>query len=190
MTNITILEFRQEINSKGEAEDWIKYGPTDDIRNTQTECPVRYLMPPKEFNRDPKGIKRMHMTSIWGTVQPAYEAWKQGEEMPEYGTPIGAWAALNKAQVSILKQSNIRSVEEIRDMPESVASKIRLPGVRDLIKRAATYLDGADRATLAKEKVDSENRIQALEERLEAAMAIIEQQKAAKPEPKKAKAAA
>lgn len=188
MANLFIIDFRQDINSKGEAEDWITYGPADDIKNTQTECPVRWLIPPAEYANDPTGIKQLHMTTIWNEIQPAYDAWKAGEEMPEYGTPIGAWAAVNKAQVSVFKQHNVKSIEEIRDMSESLISKIRIPQVRDIMKQAAEYLEGKDAATMAKEKVEAEARIAGLEEKLEAAMELLE--KHTKPPAKKTKEAA
>lgn len=179
--NVRIFEFSQEIstkkNEKGDYEvvDWVEYGPKDDL-NTRTRATVKSLIPPDHFDRDNAGVKEQHMTYMWAQIEPGYNAWKDGVELPETGTPLGGWAALNKGTLTALQREGFKSVEDVRDMPESMMGKIRVPGVRALVSQAATFLDGQDKAAMAKAADEQNSKIAGLEEKLEAAMAMLEEQ--------------
>ena len=176
---ITVLEFEQRIH-KGETVDWVKYGPKDDITSTQTWSRVKDLEPPEEFARDGMGIKEQHMTYIWAQLEPAYNAWKEGVELPEFGTPLAAWPGVNKAQVKGLQAAGVKTIEDLRDLSETAIPKIRVPGLRALVTQAALYLDGKDKADLVRSVDEQNQRIAALEAQLEATAKQPEKKKQAK----------
>lgn len=185
--NVRIVDFKQEMNSKGEVVDWVLYGPGDDLQKTQTWARVKELIPPEKFERDSGGIKEKHMRWMWEQIEPAYKAWKDGEEIPVTGTPLGAWAGANKSQVKALKVAGIKTVEEVRDMPESMIGKVRIPDIRALITQAKIYLENQDKAQLARQADEQSKKIDGLEAKLEEALSMLAEKEAPK---KKAKAAA
>lgn len=69
----------------------------------------------------------------------AYEAWKAGQELPVTGTPIATWPALSPANVKMLLELNIRTVEELATTNEEGIAHIGI-GARALKQRAIDFL--------------------------------------------------
>lgn len=192
MSNIRVYEFEVEMNKSGNAIEWVTYGPMDDASRTKTKARVKDLMPPEQDEKTDDGLSFTHMNYVWDQIRPHYDAWKTGEEIPETGTPLSAWAGLNKAQVGALKAMSIRTVEELRDMPEGLMMKTHMSGLRELRKQAAAYLDSREATQLAAEKIAADERVAGLEEQVEAMKALLEEkakQEAAKPKAKAKEAA-
>lgn len=86
----------------------------------------------------------------WEAIRPAYEAWKQGQELPEVGTPIGAWPGITVEQAEVFRNFGFRSVEDIAEATDSVLTRVQLPGVRDIQENARRYLASADQMAVAR----------------------------------------
>ncbi len=80
----------------------------------------------------------------WETVSPAYEAWKKGQEIPESGTPLGAWPGLTSEQANAFKQSGMKTVEDIAGMNDRQKAMVKLPGLERLKAEAKTFLEAKD----------------------------------------------
>lgn len=193
--DIIILGFRQTIytqrgprkqdGSPGEVikenapDYWVKYCNKGMPQSTATEERIRFLDPDNlrdGAGAETAGEKRSFFEYRWAQIQPAFEAWKNGQAMPEYGIPLAAWPALDADQVKMLTASGIRSVEDLRDVSEGQLGKIRLPNVRDLKKMAGLYIEGLSYAKVAEREAARDAKIAGLEEQLAAAMQLLEQQ--------------
>jgi len=71
-----------------------------------------------------------------------YDAWKRGEEAPTVGTPLSTWAQCSPADVAVLKSSNVKTVEQLAEMPE--ANRPQMPNFHDLQKKAQEFLKVID----------------------------------------------
>lgn len=106
------------------------------------------------------------MEAKWSVIGPAYEAWKSGNEIPESGTPLEAWAGVTTDQAAFLKAMAIRTVEDVRDMGEQAIAAMRWPDARKLPKLAKDYLEGADSAAKDAQIAEMAERMAAMEEML------------------------
>jgi hypothetical protein len=144
---------------------------------------IRHLRPTRELLDDAeKGEKAQFMAARWAAIEPAYEAWKAGHEMPTNGMPLAHWPGVTAAMADVLKQYGIRTVEEVRDLSEGHLEKVRLPNMRELRLSAKAFLVNVRTAESAEREVERDNTITALQEalkeqneRLEAAMALLEE---------------
>lgn len=180
--DIRVLKFETRYKN-GKEEDWVLYGPAGNIKDCQTWDRVRFLTPlpddDERQERDPAGTKAMHMKAVWSVIGPAYEAWKAGNEIPESGIPLQAWAGIDEGQVAEMKRLGIKTVEDVANITDALIQKIQLPRVRDLRKLAQEYL-------ASKGATDMAGELAEMKEQLAAAMALLEEK--AKPAKKTAKA--
>lgn len=183
--------FDEEGNTTGSemiAEDWVKYGSAQDIQRTQTWDRVKHLQPPKSTDglnghEDTKNMRYAFMKQRWDKIEPAYKAWKEGFELPEQGTPLGAWPGINKSQADAFRRAAIRSVEDVAALTDSGMRRVQLPGIQNLVNQAKAFLESSDQAAMAQQVTAQAEKMAAMEEqnkvlseRLDAAMALLEKQ--------------
>lgn len=153
--------------------DWVEY---KQIRNADgmvpsiaTQDKVRRLDPDRVILPEGAdgGFKLTHMRMIWNDMLPEYLAWKEGKEVPENGTPLAVWTQLTHEDAEVLRQSGIRTVEEVAALNDNAVSRVRLPNIHDLRKLATMFLENrvAEVAT-AKEQALMDT-IQALKARID-----------------------
>jgi len=71
-----------------------------------------------------------------------YKSWMEARELPEDGSPIVNWPALSPAQVKMLLDLNIRTVEQLAEATEEALSHIGM-GSRALKSKAQAWLDSS-----------------------------------------------
>lgn len=157
-----VLEFKTDYTS-GKAVDKVLVAPIGEgFDRSQTWYPVHTL--------EPKGSEKGQMADImrarWDVIGPKYNAWKKGEEVPESGTPLGAWAGLSADQAKYLKAMGIVTVEQVAEMNDSAIERLPFPGRRDLPKLAKTFLASKGEADLAAKNAELQERIAAMEDML------------------------
>lgn len=178
-----------EPGKRDRAVDWVTYSPTHSALFSQITERVDWLRPDaSRIKNDDEGKKIDFLRHRWEMIDRAYRAWKEGHEIPVDGTPLGAWPGINTAQADVFRSLGIKSVEQIATMTDSMIGRVQLPGVRDLQKQASAFLEATDRSSSANRMTELEAQNAALAERLEAAMALLEEQ--TKPKAKKAEAEA
>ena len=179
LPTIRVLGFKTEYkvsDGKPKPVDWVLYAPISAPLTMQTWARISDMMPPeRDINNDDEGKKLAFMRHRWAMIEPAYLAWKQGNDIPVDGTPLSAWAGITPEQVRVLQGQGIRTVEEIAKMTDGAAAKVHLPNVRDMIKQARLFLESADAAVAAQKAAQQDARIADLEEKLAAAMELLEQ---------------
>jgi len=163
-----------------EAVDWVEYvtrineqgNPTasviDRIRSLD---PINLHIPPGMDG----GEKEMFFQSRWMQIEPSYIAWKEGNELPEHGTPLAVWAGITAEQANVFKLAGIRSVEEIRDMSQNDILRVRLPNVNEIKKMAGLYLESSGLANAAAREAAKDAQITAMAERMEAMESLLQE---------------
>lgn len=172
---------------KLQEEHWVTYSPAHSPVNTQTTERVRLLFPdPTRMGEDQDGEKLRYMTAVWSQIEPAFEAFTKGQEIPLNGTPLAAWSGVSPEQAEILRQSAIRTVEEVSRLTDGQIERVRLPNVRDLRAQAILFLENSDAAKAAEREAQKDAQIAEMAERMAAMEALLEERTS----PKKAKEAA
>lgn len=101
----------------------------------------------------------------------AWEAYQQGLEAPEEGTPIGAWPQVTAAQVRELAHVHVRTVETLAALSDSSIQRLG-PGYQQLRQQARHYLESAKgnaEATKAQREADElREQVRLLTEQVEA----------------------
>jgi hypothetical protein len=183
--DIIVLQFKT-VYVDGKERDMVLYAPKHSANSTQNWEYVHLLRPDESklgrLNGETRNLKLAAMTSLWSQIEPHYLAWKKGYETPESGTSLRAWAGVNSAQVEALMRAHVRTVEELAAMPDHALPKVHLPGMHLLRQQANEYLANKDKSEIAKQLAEQKAANEAMAERLEAAMALIEEIKGAKDE--------
>jgi hypothetical protein len=110
--------------------------------------------------------KVAYMTAIWRDIEPAYNAWREGREIPLNGTPLAAWPGITPEQAEIFRLTGIRTVEAVRDMTEMQRGKVRLPHAKDLQELAKAFLENTDAAKAAQREAAKDKQIADMAERM------------------------
>lgn len=187
---IRIVEFETRYPLGRDPVDWVLIAPMGEaFTKTQTWHRVAKLDPAKFPERRREGDSYEDAKAKWSVIGPAYEAWKNGNELPQSGTPLEVWAALSKGEVAMLKGLDVRTIEDVRDMGDSTISKLRMPNARKLPELAAAFLSGADGAAKDAEIAEMKEQMAVLYELLEEKKAQDKPKRAAKPKAQEADAA-
>lgn len=158
------------------AEHWVTYSPAHSPINTQTTERVRHMIPdPAKMGDDQDGGKLRFMTARWSQIEPAYDAFLKGQSIPISGVPLAAWPGVNPEQAEVLRQHGIRSVEEVRDLAESVLDRIRLPNMRDLRNQARLFIENSATAKAAAREAQKDAIIEQMAERMAAMESLLEE---------------
>lgn len=193
MSTILITGFAQKYTKGPDGElkpvdvvTWVPLHAPQSMSNTER---VDRLNPANIKNREGSedselmGMKEQHMSAIWSEIEPAYAAWKEGREVPLNGTPLAAWPGITPEQAEIFRLAGVRSVEMVRDMSETVRSKVRLPNLRELQDLARIFLENSGAAAAAEREAQKDRQIAEMAERMEAMEALLQSALAPKPEP-------
>lgn len=182
--SIIVLGFETKI-SNGKEVDYVTYGPTYDLDKTKVVARVSEVMfDPAKFDEGGNNMKRDFIKHRWSMIEPAYREWKDGNALPETGTPLISWAGVNKAQVEALKSAHIKTVEQLAGLPDGNMEKMRVPGLRVLREQAQAFLSSAKSDSklndVIKENADLRDRLDAAMEMLEKLAADKDEQKGGK----------
>lgn len=157
-------------------EHWVSYSPAHSPLNTVNTERVRVMYPdPTRMGEDQDGEKLRFMSHRWAQIEPAFNAFKEGREIPLNGTPLAAWAGITQEQAEVLRQHSLRTVEEVRDLTESQLERVRLPGMRELRNQAKLFLENTTASANAAREAEKDAQIEAMRERMEAMEALLEQ---------------
>ncbi|RWO34737.1 MAG: hypothetical protein EOS10_00080 [Mesorhizobium sp.] len=183
----TTYEKNRETGKMDRPVDWVTYAPSHMAMYTQITDRVEWMRPDaSRIKNDDEGKKIDFLRWRWEMIDKAYKAWKEGHEIPVDGTPLASWAGINSGQADVFRAMGLKSVEQIATMPDSIMGRVQLPGVRDIQKQAQAFLEASDRSSTANRLTELEGQNAALLERLEAAMALLDEQTKPKAKAKEA----
>lgn len=184
---IHIVKFETRFKPGGGAQDFVLVGPqgagSDRTRTWHRVDKIRPVDDPTPEVAD--SLSHLDMAAKWSVIGPAYEAWKKGNEIPETGTPLGAWAALTLDQAEQLKRQGIRTVEDVTGMTDATIERLGWPDARKLPQLAKTFLDGMGDSEKDRKLAEMEEKLAAMQELLEEQMAKKEPAKRGPGRPKK-----
>ena len=161
--DIKVIEFKTEYGAEGKATDWVLLAPRGDaMESVQTWHRVKDLQPKGNEGGD-LGLAR---NAKWAAVEPAYEAWKRDNVIPEFGTPLAAWPGVSADQAAHLKRMGLTTVEHVRDMSESAVVKLPFPDARKMPQLAKAFLE-------ARSTAEKDRQIEEMRERMEAMEAML-----------------
>lgn len=126
----------------------------------------------------------------WKIIKAHYDAWKQGNEVPVNGTPLGAWPALTGEQVQALKTMGLRTVEEIRDASESIVTRFPFPNSREIQRQAGMFLTAFDKDKISRDQAALQAQLSEKDEQLEELRQMVLELQRNQQKPKKEKEAA
>jgi hypothetical protein len=177
--DIRVLRFKTEYNAAGLGIDWVEFTSKDAMNEsgipTHTTWEViSRLQPPDQIENDDGGLKMAAMRSQWAQIEPHYMAWKDGNELPDNGTPLAAWSGVTPEQAEVLRRIGAKSVEAVAGLTEAVLGNPPLPNLREIKRQAQAFIEGRDKSAMASE-------IATLREQLETALAMMAEEAAEKP---------
>ena len=180
---IRVLGFKQEFHPDGRVIDMVHFTSSDAMRDNgepthSTWERISRLRPPEVMENDDGGLKAAALRSQWASIEAAYDAWKKGHQIPETGTPIGAWPALSQEQAEALRTVGLSTVESVANATETTLSRPPLPHMRELQRQAKLFLEGRGKAEL-------EDKIRKLEEQNAAMMEMLAEDKPKRGRPAK-----
>jgi hypothetical protein len=147
--------------------DMVMYAPIGRADKTTLIETVSRLgkLHPIEAAADNPAIRMAH--ERWNAIKPAYDAWKQGQSLPDVGTPLAAWPGVSPEQAEALKIMGIRSVEEFANASDGIINSVPFPGARELKIAAGQFLKSADRQAITNDLKQKDGEIATLKEQLE-----------------------
>lgn len=117
---------------------------------------------------------RDHAT--WEEWAPYYDAWKKGQEIPEFGTPLGAWPLLTSEEVQAFKMAGIKTVEDVISMNDRQKGGVKLPNLERFRNEARLFMEAKDQRVVEMKLQQQQEEIAALkamlEERIDAGAAM------------------
>jgi hypothetical protein len=176
--SIRILEFKTEYNAEGKATDWVRLASRSAITETGAETHATWLRVDRIRPIAGDSDKANFFRARWADIEPAYLAWKEGNEIPETGVPLAAWAGVTAEQAEVFKRFGLRTVEDVAEVSEGLVQRIPLPNVRGMREAAAGFLKSRDATKAADE-------IAALKSQLAEAMEMAGEAKAMADKPKR-----
>lgn len=142
-------------------EDWVAYAPPGGLDRAVTNMKISEIKKIKKSGAN-HHIAADTMCAFRDYILERYEMWKKGEEAPIVGTPLVAWNALDTEEVAAFKRAGIHTVEEIRDMSDTILSKVMVARPREKKALAARFLEAADQNRAAAEIKRRDEEMEAL----------------------------
>lgn len=76
--------------------------------------------------------------------EAAFQAWKEGNEIPPFGTPVITCLMLTPAEQKMLIQAGIRTLEDAADMSEQALGMVGM-GAREIKEKAKVAISSASK---------------------------------------------
>lgn len=171
MSDFVILGFKAEYRNNREI-DWVEIAPAGEaFERTRTWLRIKDITPPANVDETrANGLSYKVMAARWAVIEPKYRAWKAGQDIPEDGTPLAAWAGVSPEQAAHLRHMGIKTVEAVKDMGEGAIARLPFPNARKLPELAAEWLSSKDAADKDRELEEMRERMAIMEEMLAAQM--------------------
>ncbi len=67
-------------------------------------------------------------SALWRDIEPAYNAWKSGQEAPPNGTPLELFAVLPPSVVKLFRFSGLRTIEDLAAIHDNQLPELGLHG--------------------------------------------------------------
>lgn len=121
------------------------------------------------FDSLKEGVAQERIPHEWlRAYEAAYKDWCENRETPEFGIPLGNWPGISPAQVLMLQDIGLRTVEQVAEATEEAISRMGMGG-RALKAKAQAFLDVSnDTGKVAAELEALRHQVQELQTRADA----------------------
>lgn len=146
-------EYKPDPNRPGALRevDMVAYGPIGARDRTVTIERVSRLAL-VDTKTDPSVNPAVAMArGRWEFIKPRYDAWKDGQEVPQNGSPLSMWTQLGREQVETLQSHGVKTIEDLAALTDGHIQRIQITGLRSLIEGAKRFLAAADSNRLTAE---------------------------------------
>lgn len=186
---IRVIEFKTQYRAGKDPVDMVLVAPIGaDFERTQTWQRVSKITPPSDIDDTAKeSMSYKDMVARWSIVGPQYEAWRNGQELPDDGTPLGAWSGVTSDQATFLRSMGVRTVEEVAELGDASIEKLHFPDARRLPGMAKKWLAGEATTQKDAKIADMEEQMAAMKELLEEQMSANAPKKRGRPPKAEAK---
>lgn len=111
---------------------------------------------------------------VWAALGAYYDSWKNNQEAPIDGTPLGAWPGITPEQAEQLRMLRVRTVEDVAAMNDADIERYGMGGL-NLRQQARAFMEAKkDRTHIAAEVATQMAGMQAIIEGLQAKLAAQE----------------
>lgn len=181
--SVIVIDIKQEMNN-GKIVDWVLLGPRgENADKTQTWHRVDKIRPPENPSEALKNSDTYAaMRARWAQIEPHYQEFKTGNEVPETGTPLGMWPVVSTAMADAMKKMGFTTVESVTEMTDADVEKLPFPNARKIPQLAREFVEGKDVAELQAQN-------EALAEKLAALEAAVNAEKPKRGRPRKVETA-
>lgn len=94
----------------------------------------------------------------WVVIEPFYKAWKDGQEPPESGTPLGVWPACPPGLAEMLKGCQVKTVEDFVAMPDDARRRINYPNISSFVPLGIEFLKNKELSAQAADLTEEVRR--------------------------------
>lgn len=164
MSDFVIIGFKTEYVGD-RATDWVEIAPTgESFERTHTWHRIKDLKPRDDVDdARQSSLSYRAAQARWDRIEPAYEAYKRGQDIPLDGTPLAAWAGVTPEQAALLRGMGIKTVEGVRDMGEGAVARLPFPNARKLPELAKAFLSSVSESAKDAEMAALKERLAAME---------------------------
>lgn len=145
-------------------EDWVEYCKPGASAKATTKSQVAKLKQFRFVGQSSKDHTAQMAQARWLAIEPHYTAWRNGQELPEDGTPLAAWSHMNEHQITALAGAGIRTMEQLADALDSQLDMVALPNRHLLRKTAKDWLENRNVEVARQENEKAQAKIRVLEE--------------------------
>lgn len=120
------------------------------------------------------------LNGMWDVIEPAYNKWKQGQEIPEHGTPLTSWNGASNHQVEMLRSHGVRTVEDLANVTDGNLQRME-PGTRFLRDAARRWVEDSDKRDVVTALAEKDVEIEALKAQMAEVLALVGKDNAEEP---------
>ncbi len=158
-------------DGKQQPYDVVIYSPLGD-RWTRIARPIDEISRVLSLAECGDNISAHGARRLWERIEPEYQAWKNNQELPVEGTPLGAWSGISQNQATVLRNVGIRTVEEMAAADDTTLQRAGVFNGQALREMAKKYL--ASQKAVA--EAEAAARMERENAELRAALAEMQQQ--------------
>ena len=126
--------------AKTEFRDWIVYTQFGERKNMTVHRRVSEFQKIRWTGKPNRDVPAQMMKAKWDALKPHYEAWKNGNPLPETGTALIAWSGITDGQRQKLAEIDIKSVEGLAEATDNMLDRIQLHNKHALREAAKDWL--------------------------------------------------
>lgn len=165
--SLRIVGFRTEYNPIDPANPLLGMKATEFVDTTSVGN-AKYTVTPMRIVDAQRATNGM-----WDVMKPHYEAWKAGQDVPANGTPLAAWAGIRPEQIAVLRQFEIKTVEDLAVLSDSILSRPGMTGLRSVRDAAVAWEKSKDTRAVASDVLAVKLENEALKQQMADLMALL-----------------